>query len=84
MCCPTDKCVTGAIANGLCYDHFAQDVPLTGVWQEYTVEFAKMSQLGWGDNPSKDLDAAHVFALQLDWDMTAMDLWLDDIAFVKK
>ena len=84
LCCPTDKCTTGNMANGLCYDHFADELKLTSAWAEYTVDFAKLNQIGWGENNVTELDAAHVFALQMDWDITAMDLWIDDIAFVKK
>jgi hypothetical protein len=87
LCCPamTDCTNGGNIANGLCYDHFGVDLqPLTTTWSERTVTFAQLDQVGWGDNKVTDLDAAHVFAIQFNWISAAMDLWIDDISFVKK
>ena len=87
LCCPsmTDCSNGGAIANGLCYDHFGVDLqPITTQWTERTVTFAELSQVGWGENKVSALDAAHVFAIQFNWGSASMDLWIDDISFVKK
>ncbi len=85
LCCPAKgSCGSGNISNGLCYDHFTRDLTLTHDWAEYTVQFSDLNQLGWGENNVDALDAAHVFAMQFSWTSAAMDLWIDDIAFVKK
>jgi hypothetical protein len=84
-CCPAkEACGTGNIANGLCYDHFNKDLTFTHDWAEYTVAFPDLNQVGWGDNKVDAVDAAHVFGMQLSWTSATMDLWLDDVAFVKK
>ena len=85
LCCPAKTaCGSGNISNGLCYDHFSKDLTFTHEWAEYTVAFSDLNQLGWGDNGVDALDAAHVFNIQMSWTSSAMDLWIDDIAFVKK
>lgn len=67
-----------------CYDHWATDVSFNTEWALYTVKFADLNQFGWGANGQDTLDAAHVYEIQLSWATSAMDLWIDDIAFVKK
>ena len=87
LCCETmTSCATngGNIANGLCYDHFTRDLTLTKTWVEYSIPFTDMSQLGWGDNKVASVDATAVYSIQISWTSAAMDLWIDDIAFVKK
>ena len=87
LCCPTmtDCSNGGNIANGLCYDHFGVDLaPVTTQWTQRTVTFAQLNQVGWGENKVTALDAAHVFNIQFNWLSAAMDIWLDDIYFVKK
>jgi hypothetical protein len=83
---PTECTGGGNLATGgLCYDHFGVDLqPLTTTWSERTVTFAQLNQVGWGENKVTDLDAANVFAIQFNWLSAAMDLWIDDISFVKK
>jgi hypothetical protein len=89
LCCisitPMNCAGGGSAANGLCYDHFGTDLPpATTQWVEQTVTFAALSQVGWGENSVTALDAAHVFGIQLNWLSPAMDLWIDDISFVRK
>lgn len=67
-----------------CYDHWAVDRSFTTDWAEYTIAFSDLNQFGWGDNDATALDAAHVYGIQFSWGTQAMDLWIDDIAFVKK
>jgi hypothetical protein len=67
-----------------CYDHWATDLAFTTAWAEYTVAFTDLSQYGWGANDATALDAAHVYGIQFSWGTPTMDLWIDDIAFVKK
>jgi hypothetical protein len=88
LCCMTKTDCTGGgtlATGGLCYDHFGVDLqPLTTTWSERTVTFAQLGQVGWGENNVTALDAAHVFNIQFNWLSSAMDLWIDDISFVKK
>ena len=67
-----------------CYDHWAADRTLTTAWAEYTVAYTDLNQYGWGANDVTELDAQHVYGIQFSWGTPAMDLWIDDIAFVKK
>ncbi len=87
LCCLSASNCTGggSIVHGLCYDHFAAELPPIGTqWTERTVLLSDLKQAGWGDNKLENLDSSHVFALQFDWLSTTMDLWIDDISFVKK
>jgi hypothetical protein len=77
------KCNTAADApNGTkCDDHFGIPETFTTAWAQYTVNFDKLTQLGWG-NSADALDAAALYGLQI----TAapkleVDLWLDQIEF---
>jgi hypothetical protein len=86
-CISATNCAVGATlaTGGLCYDHFGKDLPAaTTQWTERTVTFAELDQVGWGDNKVTDLDTAHIYAIQFNWLSAAMDLWIDDISFVKK
>ncbi|HEY3664554.1 MAG TPA: hypothetical protein VGL19_01095 [Polyangiaceae bacterium] len=86
-CIAANNCTGGGTfaTGGLCYDHFGKDLPpVTTAWVERTVQFSELGQVGWGDNKVTVLDTAHVFGLQLNWLSPAMDLWIDDISFVKK
>jgi hypothetical protein len=88
LCCMTKTDCTGGgtlATGGLCYDHFGVDLqPLTTTWSERTVTFAQLVQVGFGENNVTALDAAYVFAIEFNWLSSAMDLWIDDISFVKK
>ncbi len=67
-----------------CYDHFGTDLSFTTDWAEYTVKLSDLSQVGWGENDVTTIDVAHVYGINFSWTSSAMDLWIDDIAFVKK
>jgi hypothetical protein len=71
-------------AGQQCYDHWAADRTLSTAWAEYTVAYSDLNQYGWGANDVTALDAAHVYGIQFSWGIPAMDLWIDDISFVKK
>jgi len=75
---------TCAVKPQQCYAHFAADRTLTTDWAEYTVAFSDLNQLGWGMNGNITFDAAQMYAINFSWDTRAMDLWVDDLAFVKK
>ena len=76
----------GMVSNGLCYGHFGTDITPapTTTWEERTVSFAALGQPSWADNKVTAVDAAHIYGLQFSWPSAAMDLWIDDISFVKK
>ena len=91
LCCESLEMCNGTanIAKGLCYDHFATDLKFSTAWAEYTVLFTALNQVGWGDNKESGkaveaLDASHVFNVQFNWGTAEMDLWVDDISFVRK
>jgi|GEM_PF-1529081 hypothetical protein len=70
--------------GGQCYDHFAKDLTFTTAWAEYTVQFTDLEQYGWGANNVTALDVAQVFGIQFSYGTPTMDLWIDDISFIKK
>jgi hypothetical protein len=71
-------------SGGQCYDHFAKDLTFTTAWAEYTVQFTDLEQYGWGANNVTALDVAQVFGIQFSYGTPTMDLWIDDISFIKK
>jgi hypothetical protein len=76
--------LTCAKAPQQCYDHWAADRTLTTDWAEYTIAFTDLNQYGWGANDVDALDSAHVYGIDFSWGIASMDLWIDDLAFVKK
>jgi hypothetical protein len=74
VCAPAEKC----------NDHFGKDIRLTEQWAAYTLSFADLLQLGWGQ-PSAALDVAHLYAVQFQVAKgVTFDVWLDDVAFLSK
>jgi len=74
VCAPADKC----------NDHFGKDIHLTEAWTLYTMTFAELLQLGWGQSFSS-LDIAHLYAIQFQVAKgVTFDVWLDDVAFLSK
>jgi hypothetical protein len=74
VCAPAEKC----------NDHFGKDIRLTEAWALYTMNFADLLQLGWGQ-PSAALDVSHLYAVQFQVAKgTTFDIWLDDVAFLTK
>ncbi len=67
-----------------CSDHYGADVTLTGDWAKYTVNFADLSQQGWGTAAAK-FDATKVYAMQFQFGKGQdFDASIDDISFLKK
>ncbi|HTA93267.1 MAG TPA: hypothetical protein VK745_27005, partial [Polyangiaceae bacterium] len=62
----------------------AKDLTFTTAWAEYTVQFTDLEQYGWGANNVTALDVAQVFGIQFSYGTPTMDLWIDDISFIKK
>lgn len=67
-----------------CYDTHGKMLDLTPEWAEYTVEFDKLQQGGWGTQAKFDPERVLVlnFAARPEW--LPVDAWLDDIAFIPK
>ena len=74
VCTPVDKCS----------DHYGGDVTLTPDWVKYTIMFADMSQQGWG-TAAKTFETNMTYAVQMKFDKGQdFDVYVDDIAFIKK
>jgi hypothetical protein len=71
VCTPASKC----------NDHFGASVTLSSTWEQHTVSFSDLHQLGWG-TPAGAFDPTRLYAVQF---QTAagqpFDVWIDDIAF---
>jgi hypothetical protein len=78
------KC-TGTTGPNACNDHFSYQVsPLTTAWAAYQFSFTDLVQQGFGLMQSS-FDPTSVYSLQFTLtNKLAIDLWLDDIAFIKK
>jgi hypothetical protein len=75
-----------------CSDYLGYPLTLTTDWQEFTILFTQLAQLGFGAPYEAALDAAHVYGCQflITTDASignsgaAFDVWVDDIYFIKK
>jgi hypothetical protein len=71
-----------------CLAHFGYDVDgLSTNWQLVTILFSQLQQPSWGKQ-APQLDAANLYSIEFTWtDLTAaktgMNLWIDDISFLK-
>jgi hypothetical protein len=75
-----------AVAMMACNDHLFELVsPVQTTWAVYEVDFADLSQQGFG-LPQATLDPASVYSVQFTLSTAAFsaDVWLDDISFVLK
>jgi hypothetical protein len=64
-----------------CDDHFGKNLTFTSSWALYTLSFAELSQIGWG-NPAAALDKTTLYGLQVTAKAKLdVDLWLDQIEF---
>jgi hypothetical protein len=80
-------CTDGGAAGEACYDHFGANASFTTAWQEFTVMFAAVDQVGTGYHPEDGkLKADQLFGLE--WALPgaagkAYEIWVDDVAFLK-
>lgn len=73
FCTPVEKC----------NDDYGTDLTLTSDWTKYTVNFADLAQLGWGTAVAKFEDGL-VYAVHFQFAKADFDVYVDDIAFLKK
>ena len=69
-----------------CSDHlFCSITGLKTSWAAYQCDFAKLHQQGFG-LVQLSLDPTGVYSVQFTWATAtlALDVWIDDVAFVKK
>jgi hypothetical protein len=67
-----------------CDDHFGKWITFSPTWTKYTMTFAEMKQQGFGQ-PVAAFDPGKIYALQFQTKQsTTFEVWVDDIAFVKK
>jgi hypothetical protein len=69
-------------ATAKCSDDFGTNIALTTKWVKHTVTFSTMKQEGWGK--AFTWTPGHVTSIQFQVPIvTAFDVWIDDVAFVK-
>jgi hypothetical protein len=79
-------CVDGGPAGMACYDHFSAAAAFTTEWQEFTVMFAALQQIGTGYHPaSMKLQADKLYGLEwaLPGQNNAFEIWVDDVELLK-
>jgi hypothetical protein len=72
----------GGVCKKGCYDAYGKVVLLSDTWDEYTAEWTKLQQGGWGTEVR--FDPTRIIALNFSADPKALpiDFWLDDIEFL--
>jgi hypothetical protein len=79
-------CVDGGPAGMACYDHFSAAAAFTTQWQEFTVMFAALQQIGSGYHPpSMKLQADKLYGLEwaLPGQNASFEIWVDDVELLK-
>jgi hypothetical protein len=68
-----------------CHNHFGQDITLSSTWTRYTVTWSAVrQQAGWGRQVDA-YDAANAYGVTFAIPAkVTYDLWIDDVAFIKK
>lgn len=78
----TDPGTTGTA----CYDHFGTPVSLGTTWQQFSVKFSDLTQVGTGYHPADGLLKTDQL-MALEWALPAssktFEIWIDDVAFTK-
>jgi hypothetical protein len=72
----------GGEDQGDCLDHFATQVTVTEAWQLVTIPFSSLHQAGWGA-PLPAFDPTEMLGIEWSTGIVALDIWLDDLAFVR-
>lgn len=71
-------------AVGKCSDDFGKDITLTEQWQQFTIPFADMKQVGWSTVILPAIDKASLYTVHFQTGAKAtFDTWIDDIAFTQ-
>ena len=73
----------GVCAADKCNDHFGTDITLTEDWKQYTVKFADLKQVGYGQAFPKFLTNALYGMAFAVGTKVSFDVWIDDLRFVK-
>ncbi len=79
-------CVDGGPAGQACYDHFSTSAAFTTEWQEFSVMFADLQQIGTGYHPADmKLKADKLYGLEwaLPGSGKAHEIWVDDVELLK-
>lgn len=78
-------CKEGGTNNDACYDHFVQKTPFTAAWQQFSVKFSSLTQLGTGYHPADGkLKTDKLYSLEwaLPNGVKTYQIWIDDVAFL--
>lgn len=77
------KCTTGGMMP-TCSDDFGQNLNLTTDWQDITIAFSDMKQVGWAMQKLPSIDTKSLYSVHFQaGTKTSFDIWIDDIAFYK-
>jgi hypothetical protein len=71
-----------------CSDYLGKNLTFTTSWQEFTVLYTDLSQVGFGVPKETTLDASHLYGVQFQVSTKApageaFDVWVDDLYFIK-
>jgi hypothetical protein len=70
-----------ALDGEKCDDHFGSNQTFTTTWTQYSVKFADLTQIGWGQS-APAVDKTMLYGLQVTAKAKLeVDLWLDQIEF---
>ena len=78
---PSGKLCGGA-DQGLCLDHFATQVAVTAGWQQVSILFSSLHQGGWG-TPLSAFDPTQMLGIEWSPAISDVDVWVDDVAFLR-
>jgi hypothetical protein len=78
ICTPASKCS----------DYLGTDITLSTSWQQFTVLYTDLAQVGFGSPVETNLDAMAVYGVEFQVSTKApagepFDIWIDDLYFIK-
>ena len=75
--------MAGGVCTTGCNDDFGADIALAADWQQFTIDFATATQLGWSGTMLPAIDPTGLFAIHFQAGPGTFDFWIDDVAFVQ-
>ncbi len=79
---------SGGVCTTKCSDFLGENLVFTASWQQFTIMYTDLAQVGFGSPVETTLDAANVYAVEFQVSTKApaggaFDIWVDDIYFIK-
>lgn len=79
---PSGK-LCGGTGQGQCLDHFSTQITVTSTWTQVPILFSAIYQAGWGVPVEDGFDASQMLGIEWSSGTSNLDVWIDDLAFMR-